>query len=560
MNLLATMRPALVDYVLVSISLFLFLNIPFWFMSFGLLLGWRLKRSTRQRRELLLARVATERQIWEEKSASTSTTLDDEWEKVGRSRSHSGAKGDPATQADKDWSGLIGFFHPFCNAGGGGERVLWAAVRATQRRWPNATCVVYTGDHDTSKEQMLHRVKDRFNIDLYFPNVVILYLSSRRYVLASTWPHFTLLGQSIGSLITAYDAFSLVVPDIFIDTMGYAFALWLAKYLFFMPTGAYVHYPTISTDMLDSLDTDIGAAQGLNAGSGKGLKGAVKKLYWRLFSRLYGRVGGSVDVVMTNSSWTQNHIQQLWGPYRQAAASKHQVEVVYPPCAVEEVQQAIDVSAESEDKREPVLLYIAQFRPEKNHQLILKSFATFLHSDAYQKPTGGKEPRLLLLGSVRDSADETHVYSLRLLAHELHITENLSFLLNVSYPTILSHLGTASVGVNAMWNEHFGIGVVEYQAAGLISVVNNSGGPKYDIVVDNGNGPTGFHASTRDEYASGFAKALNLTREETISMRLRARESSKRFVDATFESGWNRQMERLVRLSVKARSSTKADT
>lgn len=45
------------------------------------------------------------------------------------------------------------------NAGGGGERVLWAAIRATQRRWPKAVCVVYTGDHDASKATILERVK-----------------------------------------------------------------------------------------------------------------------------------------------------------------------------------------------------------------------------------------------------------------------------------------------------------------------------------------------------------------------------------------------------------------
>ena len=28
----------------------------------------------------------------------------------------------------------IGFFHPYCNAGGGGERVLWTAIRALQTR------------------------------------------------------------------------------------------------------------------------------------------------------------------------------------------------------------------------------------------------------------------------------------------------------------------------------------------------------------------------------------------------------------------------------------------
>lgn len=29
---------------------------------------------------------------------------------------------------------LVGFFHPYCNAGGGGERVLWVSIRAIQSR------------------------------------------------------------------------------------------------------------------------------------------------------------------------------------------------------------------------------------------------------------------------------------------------------------------------------------------------------------------------------------------------------------------------------------------
>ena len=45
------------------------------------------------------------------------------------------------------------------NAGGGGERVLWAAIRATQKRWPNAKCIVYTGDHDVGKHDILARVQ-----------------------------------------------------------------------------------------------------------------------------------------------------------------------------------------------------------------------------------------------------------------------------------------------------------------------------------------------------------------------------------------------------------------
>ena len=51
------------------------------------------------------------------------------------------------------------------NAGGGGERVLWAAIRATQNKWPKAKCVVYTGDHEVTKDQILSRVKVSDAID-----------------------------------------------------------------------------------------------------------------------------------------------------------------------------------------------------------------------------------------------------------------------------------------------------------------------------------------------------------------------------------------------------------
>lgn len=34
---------------------------------------------------------------------------------------------------------LVGFFHPYCNAGGGGERVLWIAVQALQTRQDRVT-------------------------------------------------------------------------------------------------------------------------------------------------------------------------------------------------------------------------------------------------------------------------------------------------------------------------------------------------------------------------------------------------------------------------------------
>ncbi|KAI9375405.1 alpha-1,2-mannosyltransferase alg11 [Aspergillus egyptiacus] len=536
--------------------------------------GWVIRKRTQARREAILARVRTDEEELRSKQSKKTSTLpapaeDEDWEKVDPSTSsNSGdsfATGSQnSQQQSEEWTGIIGFFHPFCNAGGGGERVLWEAVRATQKRWPKAVCAIYTGDLDVTKTAMLERVQNRFNIHLHSSTVELLYLTSRKYVQSSMYPYMTLLGQSLGSLIVGYDAFTLLVPDIFIDTMGYAFAVAFCKLLFpSVPTGAYVHYPTISTDMLQSLEDESGL-KGVNAGAGKGLKGTLKRKYWLLFARLYGWVGSHIDVVMCNSSWTSAHIRTIWGPSRQnSLQSSHSLKytdpvVVFPPTAVSEIQSTIPVTAETETIRTPAILYIAQFRPEKNHPLILRSFARFLeHHEHQNTPAGEQTPHLILIGTVRPSSpDETHIYNLRLLAHELRIRNNTTFLCDASWPTILSHLATASIGVNAMWNEHFGICVVEYQAAGLIPVVHDSGGPREDIVVDlapdavdeseGGAGPTGFRASSEGEFADAFERALSLSAEEKVSMRLRAQKSALRFTEEEFSRKWVGEVGKLV--------------
>ncbi|KAL9604950.1 MAG: hypothetical protein Q9219_000138 [cf. Caloplaca sp. 3 TL-2023] len=525
---------------------------------FQTIVGWYLRRKSAARQSSILTRVAAEDSKFQLSVRQSPKSEDGEWEKV--------EKPTGGDQADHDWEGIIGFFHPFCNAGGGGERVLWAAIKATQKRWPKAVCVVYTGDHDADKDKMLERVQNRFNIRLHPPTVVFLYLSTRHYVLSSTWPHFTLLGQSLGSVILAYDALSLLVPDIFIDTMGYAFALAFSKFLFpSIPTGAYVHYPTISTDMLGSLDASPALGRGLNAGAGRGIRGFLKKQYWHIFAYLYGQVGGSVDLVMTNSSWTASHIRTLWNPSRLKRRKPHPISVVFPPVAVDEIVASIPLDQASETHRQPTILCIAQFRPEKNHTLLLRSFARFLRSstsssastnntsssrtDKENKDKDQASPHLVLIGSVRDASDATRVYDLRLLAHELRIKPHVTFLTDAAWPTVLAHLRTASVGVNCMWNEHFGIGVVEYQAAGLVSVVNDSGGPRADIVVEWEGGETGFKAASEEEYADAFERVLvGMEGEERLEMRRRARGRAGAFGEEAFERLWVREVGWLVEM------------
>ena len=63
----------------------------------------------------------------------------------------------------------VGFFHPYTNDGGGGERVLWCAVKAIQEEKPDLDCIIYTGDHDASPNSLMARAADRFGIQLLFP-------------------------------------------------------------------------------------------------------------------------------------------------------------------------------------------------------------------------------------------------------------------------------------------------------------------------------------------------------------------------------------------------------
>ncbi len=53
---------------------------------------------------------------------------------------------------------VVSFFHPYCDAGGGGERVLWVAIIATAKRFQAARFLVYTGDLGAAPDQVLVQI------------------------------------------------------------------------------------------------------------------------------------------------------------------------------------------------------------------------------------------------------------------------------------------------------------------------------------------------------------------------------------------------------------------
>jgi alpha-1,2-mannosyltransferase len=202
------------------------------------------------------------------------------------------------------------------------------------------------------------------------------------------------------------------------------------------------------------------------------IKSFLKLTYYGLFALSYSLAGYAADLIMVNSSWTCSHIAWLW------RWSPKPI-IVYPPVAVEEFapndskQSKLRLMKLKEETR--IIVSVAQFRPEKDHELQLKAFQKLLKdhnnnkSDKNFRSSGGRSlqydnVRLLLVGSCRDEGDRDRVKALKLLAEELGIRDKVDFVLNVPFTGdngVIGYLQRSTVGLHTMWNEHFGIGVVE---------------------------------------------------------------------------------------------------
>lgn len=105
----------------------------------------------------------------------------------------------------------VGIFHPYCNAGGGGEKVLWVALCALQERYPDAEFYIYTGDIEATPVEILSKVDKALNVKLQ-REVKFVYLNKRKWVEADMYPYFTLLGQSLGSIYLGFEALNQLNP------------------------------------------------------------------------------------------------------------------------------------------------------------------------------------------------------------------------------------------------------------------------------------------------------------------------------------------------------------
>lgn len=402
-------------------------------------------------------------------------------------------------------------------------------IRSVQQMYPQAHCVVYTGDLQhgvVGGEDIIRLARERFGITLT-GNVDFIQLHNRRFLEAKMYPHFTLLGQSFGSTMLAVEAMAHLVPHVFVDTVGYAFTYPIVKSIGRCKVISYTHYPTISSDMLSVVQQRQTTFNNQGAIARNPLLSRLKLSYYNIFADAYALCARFCDLVMVNSTWTRGHIDDIWDVV-------HKTHIVYPPCSTDELLKY------DSTHREPLIVSVAQFRPEKNHEMQLRAFHEYVTIVSPEDTLA----RLVLIGGCRNDEDRQRVASLESLITELGLTERVDIVVNAPHAQLLSYLSKSSIGLHCMKDEHFGIGVVEYMAAGLVTIAHKSGGPLMDIV--GADETRGYLANSVDTYAQCFKRGFNLNEEQRRELVFRGRASVNRFSDAAFSDNVTLLLEPII--------------
>ncbi|TIC13534.1 UDP-Glycosyltransferase/glycogen phosphorylase [Wallemia mellicola] len=305
------------------------------------------------------------------------------------------------------------------------------------------------------------------------------------------------------------------------DTMGYAFIYPIVRLINWNTRIiAYTHYPTISTDMVSRVEHRYENVTNSQAIASSKLLSRGKLFYYKALIRAYTSCLKVCDVNMANSSWTANHLRKL---------IKRDVKIVYPPC------DTVALREFPLGGRQKTILCVAQFRPEKAHATQIEALKKLQESNSVHK-----NAKLILLGSARNQDDLKRVETLKALAKSLGVESNVQFIVNASFDDLLYNLSTASIGINTMIDEHFGINVVEYMAAGLIPLAHASAGPLLDIIVDYNGERTGmsdsstliyfliilgYHGRDVKDFAQRIDEIFSLDSNKDLEMRQRARNS-----------------------------------
>jgi alpha-1,2-mannosyltransferase len=210
--------------------------------------------------------------------------------------------------------------------------VLWTAIRALQqatfgKKDKKVLIYVYSGSQMSEEEILDQKVEKRFDVVIDRTKLKFIQISPEMHdaLNPKNYPSFTMVWQALAYIRVVFSVVSQSPCDVFVDTMGVGFSFPFLKTFFGLKVYSYTHYPFISRDMINTVQSGKEQYNNKNASQG-GMLQRVKLVYYWAIYYFYKFCGSFCDKVSCNSSWTRGHMDELWGK------QGDDIKTIYPPC------------------------------------------------------------------------------------------------------------------------------------------------------------------------------------------------------------------------------------
>lgn len=102
--------------------------------------------------------------------------------------------------------------------------------KSSDFRYPDTNIYIYTVE-TAEPQAILDKVHNQFNVDVDREKINFIRLTMRRAIEAKSYPYFTLLLQSLGSMVLAMEAFMKLNPGEFYEgyfktLLNYNYKFW----------------------------------------------------------------------------------------------------------------------------------------------------------------------------------------------------------------------------------------------------------------------------------------------------------------------------------------------
>ena len=375
----------------------------------------------------------------------------------------------------------VGLFHVPAHANGGGEKVLWAIVNKLieEKKYK-----IYIYSDIVDKESMIGKVNRFFGYSIKAEDFNLIQLESGYLTYSDHWTIFSRYLEGLSHYLVTFTALEKFMPDVFIETFTAHFSPIAAKLLNpNIKIITYVHYPYTNTEFVRGYwDTLVSSGVSIKTR----LFAAWKLVYHYTLYFIYGFMGQFSDVCYTNSSWTQNHMEGNW---------PGKCSILYPPCNVDEFW------SQDYDNKKKVVVSLAQFRPEKRHDIQLDMMK--YHQERHPE----SDVVFKIMGSAKFEDSEKIFNHLQNRIKTENI-RNVELLKNLEFKDVMKNLKESAFGVHTMIDEHFGIGIVEMLAGGLVCLAHRSAGPRDDILGNHTHAIHGLLATNDADFNVTFNKMI----------------------------------------------------